>query len=104
MHGFTDRDHSFQDNASNGRLCSAKNVTEIRELLANDPDLSQKRIAFILNIHRAIIERLFRIGLSLRKLNFNSIPHRRDDCQRQKLLAFQESCWNSSAQRPDHLM
>jgi hypothetical protein len=100
-HGFADGDHSLEDNLSNGPPGSAENLTEIRELLADDPYLSQKRIAFILNIDQAAVKRIFREDLSLRKFNFNSILHRPDDGQKSTLLVFQENSWNSSSQSPD---
>jgi hypothetical protein len=102
-HGFADGDNSLEDTPSSDRPRSAENLTEIRQLLADDRYLSQKRIAFILNIYQATIKRIFCEELSVRKFNVNSIAHRLYDGQKskiarlsRKLLEFRESKSGSS--------
>jgi hypothetical protein len=50
-HRFTDGDHSLEDGPRTGRPRSTEHVSAIRALLVDDLYLSQKEIAFILNIN-----------------------------------------------------
>jgi hypothetical protein len=97
-HRFADGDSNLKNNPMSDRPRSTENVAKIRELLADDPYLLQKRIALILNIHQATVKHILREDLSFRKIKFKRIPHHLDDNQKRervrlsrKLLEFLES-------------
>jgi hypothetical protein len=82
MHRFAEDSHSLESRPRTDRPRSTEHVDAICALLTNDPYLSQKRIAFILNIHQGIVKHILHEELSFRKVNFKWIPHLLDDDQK----------------------
>jgi hypothetical protein len=81
MHYFAEESYSLKDTPRTDRPRSTKYVDATRALLTDDLYLSQKWIAFILNIHQSIVKYILHKELSLRKVNFKWIPHLLDGDQ-----------------------
>jgi hypothetical protein len=79
---FKEGEPSLENMPRPGRPRSTEHGNTIRALLADYSYLSQKRIACFLDIHQSTVKRVFPEDLSLRKVNFQWIPHLLDDNQK----------------------
>jgi hypothetical protein len=84
-HRFEDGELSLEDEPRINRLRSTEHIDAIHALLADDPHLSQKRIACILSIHQNTVKCVLcenREDLWFQKVNFKWILHLLDDNQK----------------------
>jgi hypothetical protein len=81
-------DETLEDLPRSGRPRSDPNIVLITQLLTDDPYLSQKMIATILSISSTTVTKILLEDLSLRKVNFEWIPHRLSDDQKPERVRF----------------
>jgi len=65
-----------------GRPRDPTNIAKIRDLIQENPFLSQKKICQILGIHHQTARRIIEEDLQFRRINFRWIPHSLDSSQK----------------------